>query len=133
MVFVGVGEHEAEQIAALLHQELNVGQDQIDAGKVIASERNAEVDRNPLPATRIAEPIDREIHADLAHSAQRRENEPLAPNPHRLLPRRDHGGPCSLPSNAMTSPAETTALLPSGEMSTRQPASSSASKRPTRS
>ena len=44
MIFVGVGEHEAEQVAALLHQEADVRHDEIDAGQVVAAERDAEID-----------------------------------------------------------------------------------------
>ena len=66
MILVRVGEHEAEKVAALLDQIADVGKDEIDAGKVVAGERDAEIDRDPLPAALVAEAVEREIHADLA-------------------------------------------------------------------
>ncbi len=50
MILVRVREHDAEKVAALLDEEADVRQDEIDAGQVVAGERNAEVDRDPLPA-----------------------------------------------------------------------------------
>ena len=38
MILVPVGEHEPEQIAALLDQKADVGEDEIDAGEVLAGE-----------------------------------------------------------------------------------------------
>ncbi len=83
MIFMGVGEHEAEQVAALRHQEADVRHDEIDAGQVVAAERDAEIDRDPLPALRVAEAVDRQIHADLADPAERRKHQLFAPAGHQ--------------------------------------------------
>jgi hypothetical protein len=74
MILVPMGEHEPEEILSFLDQEADVRQDEIDAREVLARERDAEIDRDPLPAPLVAEPIDREIHADLADTAKRRED-----------------------------------------------------------
>ena len=55
MILVRMGEHDAEKVAALLHQIADVRQDEIDAGQVVAGERHAEIDRDPLPAALVAE------------------------------------------------------------------------------
>src|SRR6266487_907697 len=59
MILVGVGEHDAGEIAALLDQEPYVGQDEIDARQILASERHAEVDRDPGSAAFRAQAVDR--------------------------------------------------------------------------
>ncbi len=50
MILVGMGEHESQQIAALLDQEADIRHDQIDAGQIVTRERDAEIDRDPFPA-----------------------------------------------------------------------------------
>ena len=76
MVFVRVGEHEADDVAALLDQEADVRQDEIDAGQVFfAAERDAAIDDQPFSPGTVAKAVDREIHPDLADAAERRENE----------------------------------------------------------
>jgi hypothetical protein len=51
MVFVGVRENEADDIAPLLDQETDVRQDEIDAGKVfLGGEGNTAIDDQPLPS-----------------------------------------------------------------------------------
>src|SRR5215831_2669227 len=84
VVLVRMGEHETEEIAALLHEIADIRQNQIDAGQRIVTEGDAEVDRDPLPTLLVAEPVDREVHADLADPAQGREDE--------LVGRARHGG-----------------------------------------
>src|SRR5207253_1719587 len=46
-----------------------------DSGQRVVGKSNAEIDRNPLPAMLVAEAVNREIHADLAGPAKRREHE----------------------------------------------------------
>ena len=75
MILMRMGEHEAEKIVPLLHQVANVRHDEIDAGQRVVGKSNAEIDRNPLPALLVAEAVNREIHADLAGPAKRREHE----------------------------------------------------------
>ena len=38
MILMPMGEHEPEQIAALLNQKADVGEDEIDAGEILAGE-----------------------------------------------------------------------------------------------
>src|SRR5262245_41663754 len=66
MILVRVSQHEAEEIAALLHQIADIQHDEIDTGKRVVREGDAEIDRDPLPAALGSEAVDREIHADLA-------------------------------------------------------------------
>ena len=76
MILVRVGEHDADEILALLDQIADVGQDQIDAGQMLlAGERHAEIDREPLAAALVAEAVERQVHADLADAAERREHQ----------------------------------------------------------
>ena len=76
MILVRVGQHDAGDVAPLLHEIADVGKDEIDAGQVLfAGERHADVDDEPGAAPLVAQPIDREIHADLADTAERREHE----------------------------------------------------------
>ena len=78
MILVRVGEHDAGEILALLDEIANVGQDQIDAGQMLlGGERHAEIDRKPGSAALVAEPIDRQVHADLADAAERRKHQLL--------------------------------------------------------
>ena len=83
MVFVRVGEHDAEDVLAFFDQEADVGQDQVDARQLLlARERDADVDDDPLPARRRADAVEREIHADLADAAERRKNQFVRPRGH---------------------------------------------------
>src|SRR5215471_7255044 len=127
MIFVRMREHEAQKIAPLLQQVANVRHDEIDARQRIVGEGNAKIDRNPLPALLVAEAVDREIHANLAGPAERREYEFIG---------WAHGGEVrqvafSGAADVNTSPAAMVVALPSGKRSTTAPDSSSASKRPT--
>ena len=75
MILVRMREHESEQIAPLRDQERDVWHDQVDAGQIVARERHAEVDRDPLSLRPLADAVEREIHADLADAAERREEQ----------------------------------------------------------
>src|SRR6185437_13491818 len=119
MILVRMREHQAGDIFALLHQIADVGQDQVDARQLLfAGKRHAEVDREPGARAPVAEPVDRQVHADLADAAERREHEFL-------------GGPghAQAPPKLNTSPA-VTAVTPSGCRTSKRPASSRLSKRP---
>ena len=84
MVLVGVGEHDAGEVAALLDQIADVRQDQIDARQVLLlRERHADIDDQPGALARVAKPVDRQIHADLADAAERREHELAVRTGHR--------------------------------------------------
>ena len=74
MIFVGVGEDEADDVAPLLDQKADVRQDQIDAGQMLlGGKRHAAIDDQPCPPPPVADTVDREIHPDLADAAERRE------------------------------------------------------------
>ena len=76
MVLVAMGEHEAQNVFALLDEIADVRHDEIDAGQMLfGGEGHAAIDDEPLPAQAVADPVDREIHPDLADAAERRENE----------------------------------------------------------
>ena len=49
-------------------------------------ERDAEIDRDPLPPALVAKPVEREIHADLADPAERRKDEFVAVACHQAAP-----------------------------------------------
>ena len=83
MIFVGVRQHEADQIVALLLEEANVRHDQVDAGQMLlVAEGDAEVDRQPGTLMPVAEPVDRQVHADLADAAERRKGQFVRPRHH---------------------------------------------------
>ena len=74
MILMRVGNHQAGEVFALRHQIANVGQDQIDARQVLfRGKRHAQIDGEPLAAALGAQPVDRQVHADLADAAERRE------------------------------------------------------------
>jgi hypothetical protein len=76
VVLVAVREHETEDVATLLHEKADVGQDEIDARQLLLGGKgDAAIDDDPLPAPLVAEAIDREVHPDLADAAERREHE----------------------------------------------------------
>ena len=85
MVLVRVCEHDAENVFAHLDQIADVRQDQVDARQVIAGKCHAEIDDDPLPPAFVAEAVEREIHADLAHPAERRKNEFVARARHAAI------------------------------------------------
>src|SRR5512143_2533353 len=118
MIFMGMGEYQPGEVLAFFDQIANVGQNQIDAGQMFfCRERHAEVDREPAAAALIADAIYRQVHADLADTAQRREHQ-------FLLRRHDQRSP-----KPKTSPAVTVDRSPPC-FSNRRPASSRPSKRP---
>jgi hypothetical protein len=86
MIFVRVRQHQAYNIAALLDQIADIGENELNAGEIIASEGNAEIDRKPPPVLLLAESVKREIHADLADPAERRENELIRVARHARVP-----------------------------------------------
>src|ERR1700680_2699103 len=154
MILVSMREHDAGEIAALLDQEADVRQDEIDAGQILASERDAEVDRDPGPAAFGTQAINREIHPDFADAPERRKHE-LAGPVHQsrpspggralarsggYLPRAGSvprtGATCGLAapdprdSTGKISPAVMGSSVPSSRRSSSRPAGSRLSNRP---
>jgi hypothetical protein len=76
MVFVTVREDDPGEAIALVLDELQLGQDQVDAGLVRIGEGQPQVDHQPLTAGAVK--ID--IHADLARPAERAEQQLFAWN-----------------------------------------------------
>ena len=126
MILVRVGEHEAEQIAALLDQEADVRQDEIDARQVLA----ARTRRRDRP---------RSIAAGARRRGRRARGSCRSRRPRRAaqIPVRRPGGhqPYALRVAASVMRAcraghdvagRDQLLAPSGQSSTRRPASSSA-------
>ena len=76
MVFMGVGQHEADQVLPLFFEETDIGHDEIDAGQMfLVAKGHAEIDRQPGALMAVAKPIDRQVHADLADAAERRKSQ----------------------------------------------------------
>jgi hypothetical protein len=86
MVLVRMRQHETHEIVALLLEKADVRHDQVDPRQMLfVPEGYAEIDREPAPLLAVAEAIDRQIHADLADSAERRKGQFIRPC-HQLVP-----------------------------------------------
>ena len=75
MVLMRMGQHDAEQVAAFLFDEAEIGEHDIDAGLAVVRKGDAEIDHQPLAAARRAEAVEIDIHADLAHPAKGQEDQ----------------------------------------------------------
>ncbi len=76
MVFMGMRQHQPDQVLALFLQKANVRHDQIDARQMLlVAKGDAEIDRQPGALVAVAEPVDRQVHADLADAAERRKGQ----------------------------------------------------------
>ena len=86
MVFMGMREHEPDQVFPLFFQKADIRHDQIDARQMLlVAKGNAEIDREPGALMAVAEPVDRQVHADLADAAERRKHQFIRPC-HQLAP-----------------------------------------------
>ncbi len=78
MIFMRMRDHDAGEILALFDQEADVRKNQIDAGQMLfLSKRHAEIDRDPAAAALVAQTVERQVHADFADAAERREDQIL--------------------------------------------------------
>ncbi len=75
MVFVRMGDDDADEVLLRLLDEADVGHDEIDAGQVVAGEGDAEIDHQPFARLRRPIAVERAIHADFAEAAEGREHE----------------------------------------------------------
>src|SRR3954453_9517014 len=76
MVFVGVRQHQAHQVFALFFQKADVWHDEIDAWQMLlVSKRHPEIDSQPAALMAIAETVNRQVHADLADTAEWRKRQ----------------------------------------------------------
>ena len=83
MVFMGMGQHQADQVLALFFEKADIGHDQVDARQMLlVAEGDAEIDREPGALMAVAEPVDRQVHADLADAAERRKGQFIRPRHH---------------------------------------------------
>ena len=71
MVLMAVGQDDAEQIVAILLDEGQVGEDQLDPGIGRVGEGHAEIDHDPLAVAA----VEIDVHADLARAAEREEEQ----------------------------------------------------------
>ena len=71
MVLMAVGEDDAEQVGAILLDEGEVGQDQLDPRIIGIGEGQAEIDHHPFALAA----VEIDVHADLARAAEREEQE----------------------------------------------------------
>src|SRR5262245_28066552 len=101
MVLVCMSKNQTSDVVALFHQVADVGEDQINARKTfLRSKGHAKVDSQPSAPTFVAETVNRQIHADLANSTERRKHQFLL---------RSHG---ERPPKPKTSPAVIAITLP---------------------
>ena len=88
VVLVRVGDDDADEVLPQPLDEADVGQDEIDPGQVVAGERDAEIDHQPLARARRPVAVERAIHADLAEASERREHQLAVIDHPGLLPAR---------------------------------------------
>src|SRR5258708_8523790 len=123
MIFMGVGQHQTNEILPLFFEKANVRHDEIDARQVLLiAKGHAEVDGEPGALMAIAEPVDRKVHADLADAAKRREGQ--------FVGTRHYAAPAEAAAPKWTSPAALGMPLPSDVATIREPESSMVSKVP---
>ena len=76
VIFMSVGEHDGQNILALLGEIADIGHDEVDARRrALAAEQHAAIDHDPLAVVRRAETIGVEIHADLTRATKREQYE----------------------------------------------------------
>ena len=123
MILVGMSQHETNEVLSLFFEKPDVRHDEIDARQMLlVTEGHTEIDREPASLMAVAEPVDRQVHADLAHATER--------SKHQFIGPRYHVAPIDAAAPKYTSPAETATRLPSEVATIRQPSSSRVSKRP---
>src|SRR5205823_3178969 len=132
MVLVSMGQHDTGEVTTLLGEISDIGHNEIDARHILAPERHTEIDYDPGLLALAPYAVERQVHAELADSAERREYELVHATPHCQLGGANFRPPVP-PDGASgnTSPALTVSIFPSAERSTSRPLASSISKRPT--
>ncbi len=75
MILMRVGQQQAGDVVPLLLDEADVGQDDVDAGLGLAAEGHAHIDDQPLARAVAPVAVEIQVHADLAHAAERQEDE----------------------------------------------------------
>src|SRR5437764_10515622 len=83
MILVSMGQHDSEQVLAFLLEKGDVGHDEVDARQMILiAKRDAEIDRHEAALMAVADTVDRQVHADLADTAEWCESEFVGPRHH---------------------------------------------------
>ncbi len=83
MIFMGMGQHQPDQILAFFFEKADVRHDEVDARQMLlVAEGHPEIDREPRALVAIAEAIDRQVHADLTDAAERRKSQFIRPRHH---------------------------------------------------
>src|SRR5262249_21148538 len=119
-------EDKTDKVLSFLDEVADIREHQIDARQMLLGcEGYAGVDDQPLPATFVAKPVDRQVHADLADTAERRENELVRQSHYERSP---VGTVRASPK--YTSPAAIAQRVSSDLRRIRQPCSSSVSNIP---
>ncbi len=75
MILMGVREQEAGNVVPLLHDEADIRENDINARLKVAAESDTHVDDEPVARAVPSIAVEVEIHADLAHAAERQEDE----------------------------------------------------------
>ncbi len=70
-----MGENKADEAGAIVRNESQVGQDNVDSRLGLFAELDAEIHQKPLTVARRSETIGVAVHPDLAHAAQRHQHE----------------------------------------------------------
>src|SRR6516165_2689112 len=74
VIFMGMRQHEPDQVLPFLLEKADVGHDRLDARQMLlVAKGHSEIDGKPKPPGAIAEAVDRQVHADLADATERRE------------------------------------------------------------
>ncbi len=95
-----MGEDDADKVLHPLFDELEVGEDEVDARIVGVGEGQPQVGHQPLAAAA----IEVDVHADLARPAERKKQQLFAGS-HRPDPAASKARPCMVRSGSMTSKA----------------------------
>src|SRR6516162_10556116 len=74
MVFMGMRQHEPDQVLPFLLEKADVGHDRLDPRQMLLVAKGyPEIDGEPKALMAVAEAVDRQVHADLADATERRE------------------------------------------------------------
>ena len=79
VIFMGMGEHDGENVFGALFEKTDIRHDDIDAGRIgLAAEQHPAIDHDPFALVRRPEAIGVEIHTDLARAAERKQDQFVA-------------------------------------------------------
>ena len=100
MIFVRMGQHDADQVLRALLDEGRIGHDHLDTRHAVVAEGDAKVEHQPLAGVT----VEIEVHADLARATQREEQQfVVTGNVHLRLRRQISIRPSDIRSGSMKS------------------------------